>query len=96
MDGERRSNNEAEWEAAVQGLEWVVAHDEEAEKITIAGDSELVIKQMMGMYTVKSPKLRSYYRRFVRLCEETSARVKFVHIPRELNGAMDTACKNAR
>jgi ribonuclease HI len=55
----RATNNVAEYRALITGLE--KAKELGANKILIRGDSELVIKQMLGEYRVKNPDLRNLY-----------------------------------
>lgn len=90
------TNNEAEWEAAVVGLEAIYAIDSEPATIHIIGDSELVINQMRGVYRVKKPQLLVYYERFVRLKAKGDTHYSYASIPREQNAQMDTLCKEAR
>jgi ribonuclease HI len=55
----RATNNVAEYRALITGLE--KARELGAKKILIRGDSELVIKQMLGEYRVKNADLRDLY-----------------------------------
>ena len=51
----RRSNNEAEYEALIEGLKAAVAW--EPDKLEIFLDSKLVAEQVKGKYRVKEPRL---------------------------------------
>src|SRR5262245_37608756 len=55
----RATNNVAEYKALITALE--EAKKLGAKKIIIRGDSELIIKQMLGQYRVKNPDLRDLY-----------------------------------
>jgi len=55
----RATNNVAEYRALITGLE--KARELGAKKITIRGDSELIIKQMKGEYRVKHPDMKELY-----------------------------------
>ena len=80
------TNNVAEWTGLISGLEGALELG--ATDIVIRLDSELVIKQLTGVYRVKHPnmvplhaKAKTLLRRF--------AKVDFAHVPRRLNAAAD-------
>jgi ribonuclease HI len=51
----RATNNVAEYAGLLEALE--VARDEGASEVEIISDSELLVKQMLGVYRVKHPNL---------------------------------------
>jgi ribonuclease HI len=51
----RTTNNVAEYAGLLEALE--VARDEGASEVEIVSDSELLVKQMLGIYRVKHPNL---------------------------------------
>ncbi|HKR62898.1 MAG TPA: ribonuclease HI family protein, partial [Thermoanaerobaculia bacterium] len=51
----RTTNNVAEYAGLLEALE--VARDEGATEVEIVSDSELLVKQMLGVYRVKHPNL---------------------------------------
>lgn len=51
----RATNNVAEYAGLLEALE--VAHQEGASEIEVVSDSELLVKQMLGIYRVKHPNL---------------------------------------
>jgi ribonuclease HI len=74
-----RTNNQAEYEALIAALESAVALH--AEEIICHLDSELVVKQLTGEYTVKNSELRKLWRKV----QELSRRFKkasFISVPR--------------
>ncbi len=80
------TNNVAEWTGLLTGLE--AALELGATEIVIRLDSELVIKQLTGVYRVKHPnmiplhaKAKTLLRRF--------ANVDIRHVPRKQNAAAD-------
>ncbi|MFL9629270.1 reverse transcriptase-like protein, partial [Aeromonas jandaei] len=84
-DGERigeMTNNRAEYEALIRGLE--VARDYGFEEIEIRGDSQLVVKQVRGEWDANDPGMKE---RRVRVHELLSAVSDWAitHVPRELN-----------
>lgn len=63
----RATNNEAEYQALVAGLE--LARERKHPGLVIQTDSELMAKQIKGEYRVKEERLREYYARAHRLLE---------------------------
>lgn len=55
----RATNNVAEYRALITALEQAKALG--ATKVHVRGDSELIIRQMLGQYRVKNPDLRELY-----------------------------------
>jgi len=91
------SNNEAEWEAAVTGVTDLLDLHPNATHITVIGDSELVVNQANEYYRVTKAHLRRYFLQLQQLRKlYPDVHIVFKHVPRELNEAMDEACKAAR
>jgi ribonuclease HI len=55
----RATNNVAEYSGLLEAL--AVAHDEGATEVEIVSDSELLVKQMLGVYKVRHPNLVPLY-----------------------------------
>ena len=53
------SNNVAEYQALILGLEMAV--DMKQLQLQVFGDSQLVIKHLLGSYEVRNPELRPYH-----------------------------------
>ena len=49
------SNNEAEYEALIAGLEWCAAN--EISRLNVYGDSMLIVKKVQGIWSCKSDRL---------------------------------------
>jgi ribonuclease HI len=74
-----RTNNQAEYEALIAALESAVALH--AEEVICHLDSELVVKQLTGEYSVKNSELKKLWRKV----QELSRRFKkasFISVPR--------------
>jgi len=80
------TSNVAEYTALVRGLEAAVALG--VQKLTIRADSELVVRQLNGMYKVKSPTLRPHYLRATALLARLHD-AKITHVYRESNSRAD-------
>jgi ribonuclease HI len=84
--GRKMSNNLAEYTALNVGLSYALSMG--IERIRCEGDSQLVIKQLNGVYQVKSDNLRGLFHETKTLIQKfTSCEVH--HIRRELNSRAD-------
>jgi ribonuclease HI len=80
------TNNVAEYNGLIAALTWAVGHQVSA--LTVRSDSELLVKQMLGAYRVKSPALQPLFQRARGLAARLG-RVKFQHVRREFNKDAD-------
>lgn len=85
------TNNRAEYEALVMGLE--EAQRRRIEGLLIRLDSELLVRQMKGEYRIRNEALRPLATRAVRLIAELGARIE--HVPRERNTHADRLANEA-
>ena len=76
--GENVTNNIAEYEALIKALELAAQHTEE---LTCFLDSQLVVKQLMGEYSVKTPHIMELFLRVQKL-QEKYKKIKYVHVSR--------------
>lgn len=86
------TNNIAEYTALIRGL--TKAKELNIEKIAIFLDSELLVRQIKGIYKVKNEKLSQLYQKTVSLLSSFSA-YTIDHIPREENKEADKLAKKA-
>lgn len=87
----RATNNVAEYVGAICALEWLVRHGYSG-PVRIAGDSQLVARQMTGEYRVLKEHLVPYHDRLKQLVA-LFAQVEFVWVPREENSRADELSK---
>jgi ribonuclease HI len=80
------TNNVAEYNGLLAALQWAVSNN--AGRLHIRADSELLVKQMRGEYRVKNPGLQPLYVRARLLAAELDD-VKFEHVRRECNKEAD-------
>ena len=59
--GFRASNNEAEYEAVIAGLN--LAHFMEADQLEVSSDSQLVVKQIEDSYEARGEKMILYLKK---------------------------------
>ncbi|XP_075087569.1 uncharacterized protein LOC142169585 [Nicotiana tabacum] len=81
------TNNEAEYEAVITGLE--IARELSIEQIMIKNDSQLVVNQMQGTYTTREARMQQYLEKARELVRQFQS-WKIVQIPREENAEADT------
>ncbi|MDH5718127.1 MAG: ribonuclease HI family protein [Spirochaetia bacterium] len=79
------TNNEAEYQALIEGLFECQKRDIKSPIVFL--DSELLVRQMSGIYKIKSPKLKNYYEKAFNLMNELKA--KILHVKREKNKIAD-------
>ncbi|MGA8542313.1 MAG: ribonuclease HI [Thermoplasmata archaeon] len=90
---EHSTNNVAEYVAATRALEWLRGQGYRG-PVVVSGDSQLVIRQMLGEYRVKSEHLKEYQKWLARLAAEFAS-VEWKWIPREENTRADALSKFA-
>ena len=86
------TNNVAEYEALILGLK--ALKDLQAQRISIQGDSELVIKQVQGSYQAKHPRLKSYKNLVLHLIKGFKE-CQYTVIPRRKNYEADSLAVSA-
>ena len=90
--GNNVTNNYAEYNGLIMGLEDVIKHN--IKNIIIEGDSLLVINQLLGKWKVKSENLKSLYEKASTLLKEFD-NYTLKHIPRSENKKADKLANNA-
>jgi len=72
----KHTNNEAEYRAIIKALE--IGERYKAQKLNITSDSQLVIKQLKGLYRVKAKNLKPLHEK-IKQKEEKFKEVKYKH-----------------
>ncbi|HEX9262382.1 MAG TPA: ribonuclease HI family protein [Candidatus Bathyarchaeia archaeon] len=83
------TNNQAEYAALLMALEKTTML--QAETLVCHLDSELVVKQLTGLYKVKNPKLKQLWQK-IQEAKRQFKQVRFVNVPRT-NGVIQEADK---
>ncbi len=86
------TNNEAEYNALILGLQ--TAQKEGCKKISIFLDSELLVRQVLGIYRVKNSRLQELMTA-VRACLSLFDGYTIAHVPREKNALADRLANEA-
>jgi len=86
----KSTNNVAEYRSAIAGLK--KALELGAEQVQLFSDSELLVRQLKGLYKVKSPQLKSLHAEVMELFSRFG-RWQVEHIPRQHNRRADALAK---
>lgn len=86
------TNNVAEYRALLRGLEEAEALG--ARRVQILSDSELVVRQLLGRYRVRSPALAALHRDALTRLQRFD-RVSIRHVPRAENRGADALANRA-
>lgn len=86
------TNNVAEYSALIKALE--TARDLGATDLLIRMDSELIVKQMQGLYKIKEPTLQELAQKVIKL-KGGFSNVVFTHVRREFNKEADAQVNKA-
>jgi ribonuclease HI len=92
-----RTNNYAEYEAVIlafQTLAELVGKKVAKTEVEVKMDSELVVKQMKGLYKVKHPTMKEQYAKLIHAAA-AFGKVTFTHIPRAQNSDADALANEA-
>lgn len=87
-----KTNNEAEYIALIKALRASFNHD--VKSIKVFSDSELVVKQIKGIYNIKQEHLKKLYNEALSLIKEFEY-FEITHIVRDLNAQADKLAKSA-
>jgi ribonuclease HI len=80
------SNNMAEYQALILGLEMAV--NIKMSRLKVFGDSQLVIRQLLSLYEVKKPEFIPYHKYALKLITSLDC-VTLEHVPRKENKQAD-------
>jgi len=86
------TNNQAEYQALILGLEQALAL--QVRRLRINMDSELVVRQVEGRYRVRNPGLKPLFDRTMGLLQEFEA-YDILHVRREFNAEADALASRA-
>lgn len=91
------TNNVAEYEALLRALEDLKMFGEKLRDmaVEVRMDSELVVRQMSGIYKVKEPSLKERFAKALSLKMEHAPNLVFVHVRREHNKRADELVNEA-
>ncbi len=82
------TNNVAEWNSVALGLEYIVKNFPQYQDLIIFMDSDLVVKQIKGIYKIKQPNLIPLGKKVKELLKKFNS-FEIFHIYREYNKIAD-------
>jgi ribonuclease HI len=88
----RTTNNQAEYRALIAGLKKALSLG--ARQVIIRSDSELMVKQLLGLYRVKKEELKPLYAEVKQLTRSLES-FQITAIPREQNREADKLANRA-
>jgi len=94
MNGDYTTNNIAEYTGLIKALEFLKGMIGRDVKVKLYGDSQLVIFQLQGLYSVRSENVRPLYQKAVELINEFND-VEIRWVPREQNKDADEQTRKA-
>lgn len=90
--GPRKTNNETEYMGLIMGL--ILCIQLGVKNVNIYGDSQLIIRQMLGQYAVKNERMKALHADAVELLKLFTT-VYFEHIDRSKNVRADQLANEA-
>ena len=87
-----KSNNQAEYLSLILGLNLAIGLG--IERLVTIGDSELVISQVTGRYSVRKYELKKLHDIVLKLSEKFKE-INYLQLPREMNKRADKLSKDA-
>lgn len=81
------TNNDAEYKALIEGLNYL--EKIKIEKVTCYLDSELVVKQLNGLYKVKNPNIKNHWD-IIKSKEKQFSSISYIHVKRDKNKEADS------
>lgn len=89
------TNNQAEYQAVVFALKYILDNKLSPSKINFYLDSELIVRQMKGIYRIKDQGLQRHAIQIRSLEKEINVPVSYEHIPRSKNKIADSIVNQA-
>jgi len=91
------TNDEAEYQALLQAVEWLLERKEFLDddiQIHFRLDSKLVVSQLLGLYRINEPRLQQLAGKVRSCLLQLPGTYTFEHIPREENAYADRLANN--
>lgn len=91
------TNNQAEYQAFLQSLNWWLQLSEKPnlEKIVWKLDSKLVVEQLNRRWKIKEPSLKPLATEIWSKLDQLNVAYKIIHVPREMNRRADALLNQA-
>lgn len=92
-----KTNNEAEYAAAIAAFTWVKDNQKsyQIKKVNFFSDSQLLVRQLQGIYKVKAPNLKDLFIQCQQLLTQINLDFNFKDIRRDFNTVADELANKA-
>lgn len=90
--GPKATNNEAEYQGLLEGLRAALRLN--VRRVSIRMDSELVVRQVLGIYKVKNERLAVFFKEVMAALKEFES-FDIAHVRREFNREADALASRA-
>ncbi len=92
-----KTNNEAEYSGIIAALEWVKKNQDNYQitGLNFFADSQLMIRQLQGLYKVKAPTLLPLFAHSQQLLTQINLPAKFTDVRRDFNQLADQLANQA-
>lgn len=92
-----KTNNEAEYSGLIAALEWIKKNQESysISGLNFFADSQLMIRQLQGLYKVKAPTLLPLFAHSQQLLTQLNLPTKFTDVRRDFNKLADELANRA-
>ncbi len=92
-----KTNNEAEYSGLVAALTWLVQNKSKYDltQANFNSDSQLMVRQIQGLYKVKSPNIIPLYQSAISLLKQLNIPYQFTDVRREFNQIADKLANQA-
>ena len=90
------TNNVAEYTALIRAFSYIIGcFKEQVKQIHVIADSELMIRQINGIYKVKHPDIKPLHMQVKMLEMQLGVPISYTHVLREKNAEADALVKKA-
>jgi ribonuclease HI len=89
------TNNIAEYTALIRCLRALIALPEHPDSVAVHADSELMVRQLNGIYRVKDEGLKKLYLEVKVIVSTAPFKISFTHVPRAQNKEADLLANEA-
>lgn len=92
-----KTNNEAEYSGIIAALKWIKKNktNYNITQLNFFADSQLMIRQLQGLYKVKAPTLLPLYAQVQQLLTQINLPTKYTDVRREFNKLADELANQA-
>jgi ribonuclease HI len=92
----KATNNEAEYSAVLIAMEWLSQNvSSDINEIIFNLDSQLVVRQLSGIYKIKENRLKIFVTKIKSLERKINKKIIYLHVPRLKNQTADELVNRA-